>query len=1797
MKHKSGRIVLRCLALLLAILLAVPPVYVRAEETEQVTGGVAWTLVDGVLTISPATTPEEGYTSGQMRTDYENNSENGVPWFNDMTTITTLAVESGVANLGNRVCNGASLLTSVSLPSGLTSIGSRCFSDCSSLTSISLPSSISVIGDTAFNGCKSLTEVDLSHTQITVLDKKIFSACPGLTTITLPKITAIGESCFGTSSGIKTSNLKRVNYNGTGSEWSAIVVTTTGSGSGQTYNTQLKNCVIYCTDGLYTVNSSYDAVAYALDGYTAISGYPLAWKIVDNTLYLMGRGATPAFTVTDDISTAPWASSAAAITAVVIDQEITSIGDNTFYDCDTLAYTYTGDFDALKTNSSEVGNEALFGEDESGDDEGGETAPEEKVTGGVKWTLVDGVLTISPATTPESGYTSGQMRTDYENNSQNGVPWFDDMSTITSMIVESGVTNLGNRLCNGASGLISVSLPSGLTSVGDRCFSDCESLTSINLPDSVTSLGATVFNGCFGLTEVDISNTAITALGTKVFAACKNLTTLKIPGTVKTIASNTFGSTKYDGTAQYPPLKTLYYGGSLDSWKSIENITSDENKYLYDGSCTVYCSDGIWNAKYTSAGGNLLYKLDNGTLTILCNGEMPDYQEGAAPWFAQAAEITAVVFEDGTTSVGANAFDGCVNLTDVTICEGVTKVGENAFVDCTQLANVQFYGTSTQWTALQNASGTGNDPLFDVTITNGYSGKCGDNARWEYDQATKTLTISGTGPMWDWNQRTYENTPWSKFKDEIETIKIGYGITNTGRYAFCYMSALKNLEFLTNEDGFTTVETIGGYCFCWYNQLTTLTLPEGVRFIAGRAFSRCESVATLYLPSTLESIDMYAFQSNDSSVIINKVYYNGTKEDWERKVYVSTQGDGRDQLYSQNTEWVYLKDYTYYTDVADDAWYKDAVYYLKDQGMAPEGTSFGVEAAAAMDWVLDALYIRAGSSGAYVDALDWAKIQTIVAADTTADVGVSLNALADILYRTSLYNGHLADLGEETALAWCQAQGYISEQLDGQAADAALNRAQAASVLAAYLQSSNGSANRYDKMRDEMKAAYETGGDGKMHILALHHAGTGKFGDCTLILMPGGELMLIDTFRNDGWKNYLKATLDSLGVKKLDYLVLSHGHEDHDANLDDVINYIYDNGYTIGNYWSASSTTSTREKAAVALLQEKGDVNIQNRLRAGAQLTIGSGSNTVMVDVLWPMDVDGKGYNGSETNDGSLTMKLTYGDSSYLCGGDLFLTAEADVLELHKDNLDILKADVMKTNHHGSYSSNGSDWVAAVDPMAMITYSDDSGDSSQCYEYSRDGRAWFSAGRDGGILVVMDNKENITVTTGYDTNLRQNIYACGENGHSYDGQAWEFDEIGHWRKCEGFWLCGAMEPVVDHAGGTANCQYGKICETCGFEYTEKGTHNWVYSAEDNVITATCGTCRTSGGTLTLEIADTAPVYDGTAKTVAVSGSINGVITPDVVYEGSRVNAGTFTASIELGNARAELDVTVGKRNVTITAKDQTIAYGSSISNTEITASGLVEGHSVSATLTPSTSDVTANGTITPGAAVITADGVNVTANYNITYVTGKLVIQAATTEAEQKAEAVTQTIANLPATVEPDDEETAEKILAAKAAYDVLTEAEKSLVSNAAKKKLDDLLTALTAYDIIEGDGGKWTENSSGSLSFTANGPFSKFTGIKVDGREVSENDYTAKSGSTIITLEQSYLKKLSAGEHTITVLYTDGETSGTFTVKPEAVSPETGENTAILLWSAILLGSMLCLTLLSVNYRKFAYRGKSSMR
>ena len=139
-------------------------------------------------------------------------------------------------------------------------------------------------------------------------------------------------------------------------------------------------------------------------------------------------------------------------------------------------------------------------------------------------------------------------------------------------------------------------------------------------------------------------------------------------------------------------------------------------------------------------------------------------------------------------------------------------------------------------------------------------------------------------------------------------------------------------------------------------------------------------------------------------------------------------------------------------------------------------------------------------------------------------------------------------------------------------------------------------------------------------------------------------------------------------------------------------------------------------------------------------------------------------------------------------------------------------------------------------------------------------------------------------------------------------------------------------------------------------------------------------------------------------------------------------------------------------------------------------------------------------------------------------------------------------------------------------------------------------------YKIIEGANGTWTQNSDGTLTVRANGEFSKFDYVKVDGKLlIAGKDYTAKSGSTIVTLSKDYLATLSVGTHTLTVVFNDGECSTNFMVKaagdnnpgtavtPDNTTnnPQTGDHSGIVLAVVVLLVSGGALTVLGIAKKK----------
>ena len=144
----------------------------------------------------------------------------------------------------------------------------------------------------------------------------------------------------------------------------------------------------------------------------------------------------------------------------------------------------------------------------------------------LKWELAnDGVLTITG---------EGEM-TDYSYS--NRIPWYGQH--IKRIIIDDGVTTIGNEAFRLCSSLTSVTIPNSVTTIGNSAFYNCSALTSVTIPNSVTTIGNHAFFGCSALTSVTIPN-SVTEIGYSTFGDCSALTSVTIPNSVTTIGNHAF---------------------------------------------------------------------------------------------------------------------------------------------------------------------------------------------------------------------------------------------------------------------------------------------------------------------------------------------------------------------------------------------------------------------------------------------------------------------------------------------------------------------------------------------------------------------------------------------------------------------------------------------------------------------------------------------------------------------------------------------------------------------------------------------------------------------------------------------------------------------------------------------------------------------------------------------------------------------------------------------------------------------------------------------------------------------------------------------------------------------------------------------------------------------------------------------------------------------------------------------------------------------------------------------------------
>ena len=140
----------------------------------------------------------------------------------------------------------------------------------------------------------------------------------------------------------------------------------------------------------------------------------------------------------------------------------------------------------------------------------------------VTWKLTkDGTESVTGDTLTISG--TGAMK---NFNLRADRPWHEYVAQITKVVIEDGVSTLGDNAFNGC-GFTSIVLPETVRTIGAYTFGNCTSLTEINLPNSVTSIAKKAFYGCTGLTSITIPE-SVNTIGENAFQNCSRLSKIVV---------------------------------------------------------------------------------------------------------------------------------------------------------------------------------------------------------------------------------------------------------------------------------------------------------------------------------------------------------------------------------------------------------------------------------------------------------------------------------------------------------------------------------------------------------------------------------------------------------------------------------------------------------------------------------------------------------------------------------------------------------------------------------------------------------------------------------------------------------------------------------------------------------------------------------------------------------------------------------------------------------------------------------------------------------------------------------------------------------------------------------------------------------------------------------------------------------------------------------------------------------------------------------------------------------------------
>ena len=833
---------------------------------------LTWKLdADGTMTIS-GTGAMKDYNDDDNPSPVFNNSnvkkvviEDGVTSIGDFafyncTSLTSITIPDSVTSIGYYAFYNCTSLTSITIPDSVTSIGYYAFYKCTGLTSITIPDSVTSIGNAAFYNCTSLTSITIPDS-VTSIEIAAFYGC-GLTSITIPdSVTSIGAMAFYSCSNLQTislgcgSALKKSNFGGQANlvsytnqhlltKTEAKAATCSESGNKEYWTCE--HCGKYFlsddtnpeTAKAVELSETVIPASHKLTKVEAKAptctenGNKEYWTCEHCKKYFLSDDTNPetAKAVEQAETVIPALKHKNATTRGVVEPNGTKpgySGDRYCPDCDTVlekGYTYW---------------------------------KEDNLT----WKLdADGTLTISG--------TGAMKDYDIENNKS---PVYMN-SKVKKVVIEDGVTSIGNYAFSGCLGLKSITIPDGITSIGDHAFDSCINLRSITLPDSITSIGMRAFyncwnvpsiiipdgvtsiedftfDSCISLTSITIPN-SVTKIKSSAFHNCADLTSITIPDSVTSIGDSAFsdcGSLTTISLSCGSALKKSDFGEQAD-------LVSYTNQHLLTKTAakTVTCAEDGNKAYWTCEHCKKYFLSDDANPETAKAVEQAEFIIPASHKLTKVEAKAPTCTEDGNKAYWTCEHCGKYFLSDDTnpktakaVEQAETVIPALKHKNATTRGVVESNGTKPGY------SGDRYCPDCDTVLEKGYTYWNEDNLTWKLD-ADGTLTISGTGTMKDYD---YNNnpSPANQKKGSVKKVVIKDGVTSIGNFAFYNC---KSLTSITIPDSVTSIE-LAAFNNC--SSLTSITIPDSVTSIGDSAFELCNKLSSITLSNNITSIGNWAF--------------------------------------------------------------------------------------------------------------------------------------------------------------------------------------------------------------------------------------------------------------------------------------------------------------------------------------------------------------------------------------------------------------------------------------------------------------------------------------------------------------------------------------------------------------------------------------------------------------------------------------------------------------------------------------------------------------------------------------------------------------------------------------------------------------------------------------------------------------------------------------------------------------------------------------------------------------------------